>query len=119
MFPMEIGSDYTQEQKNQMTLFLVSINVNLIMNKYSIFNLRSTKALISTHCSFWSILQYKFLQWRSQNAEKVTHTQRENTGSSNDSLQLCPFSKWELLLKERICSQRKRIECYYFCYAHA
>ena len=25
MFPMEIGSDYTQEQKNQMTLFLVSI----------------------------------------------------------------------------------------------
>ena len=32
MFPMEIGSDYTQEQKNQMTLFLVSINSNLIMN---------------------------------------------------------------------------------------
>ena len=36
MFPIEIGSDYTQEQKNQMTLFLVSINLNLIMNKYSL-----------------------------------------------------------------------------------
>ena len=35
--------------------------------------------------------------------------QRETTGSSSDSLQLRPFSKWELLIKERICSQRKRI----------
>ena len=26
-------------------------------------------------------------------------SQRETTGSSNDSLQLGPFSKWELLLK--------------------
>ena len=56
VFPMEIGSDYTQEQKNQMTLFLVSINSNLIMNKYSLFNLRSRQALISMHSSFWSIL---------------------------------------------------------------
>ena len=31
------------------------------------------------------------------NAEKAH--QRETTGSSNDSLQLLPFSKWELLLK--------------------
>ena len=31
--------------------------------------------------------------------------QRETTGSSRDSLQLCPFSKWELLLKDRMCSQ--------------
>ena len=28
------------------------------------------------------------------------------TGSKNDSLQLILFLKWELLLKERICSQR-------------
>ena len=35
--------------------------------------------------------------------------QRETTGSSSDSLQLHPFSKWELLLKERIRSQRERI----------
>ena len=35
--------------------------------------------------------------------------QRETTGSSNDSLQLHPFSKWKLLLKERICSKRERI----------
>ena len=28
---------------------------------------------------------------------------------SSDSLQLHPFSKWELLLKERICSKRERI----------
>ena len=31
--------------------------------------------------------------------------QRETTGSSKDSLQVHPFPKWELLLKERICSQ--------------
>ena len=35
--------------------------------------------------------------------KKFAH-QRETTGSSNDFLQLCPFSKWDLLLKERICS---------------
>ena len=38
--------------------------------------------------------------------KNYTH-QRETTVSSNDSLQLHPFSKWELLLKERICSQSK------------
>ena len=48
-------------------------------------------------------------QWRSQNAEKVTHIKRETTVSSNASLQLPPFSKWELLLKERIFSQREQI----------
>ena len=32
--------------------------------------------------------------------------QRETTGSSSGSLQLCPFPKCELLLKESICSQR-------------
>ena len=48
------------------------------------------------------------VQWRSQKAEKDTH-QRETTRTSSDSLQLCPFSKWELLLKERICSQREQI----------
>ena len=37
-----------------------------------------------------------------------TH-QRETTGASSDSLQLRPISKLELLLKERICSQRERI----------
>ena len=35
--------------------------------------------------------------------------QREITGSSNDSLQLHLYSKWELLLKERICSHGERI----------
>ena len=35
--------------------------------------------------------------------------QRETTRSSSDPLQLRPFSKWELLLKERICSQSERI----------
>ena len=33
---------------------------------------------------------------------------RETTGSSYDYLQLRSFSKWELFLKERICSQRER-----------
>ena len=40
--------------------------------------------------------------------KSYTH-QREATVSSNDSLQLRPFSKWELLLKERICFHRERI----------
>ena len=31
----------------------------------------------------------------------------KTTGSSSDSLQLGLFLKWELLLKERICSQRE------------
>ena len=35
--------------------------------------------------------------------------QRETTGSSSYSFQSSPFSKWELLLKERIRSQRERI----------
>ena len=37
------------------------------------------------------------IQWRSDNAEKVTHI-KETIGSNNDSLQLRPFSKWELPL---------------------
>ena len=41
-------------------------------------------------------------------AKSYAH-QRETTGSGNDSFHLRPFSKWELLLKERICSQRERI----------
>ena len=45
---------------------------------------------------------------RSDSAErrKSNAHQRETTVSNNDSQQLRPFSKWELLLKERICSQR-------------
>ena len=40
---------------------------------------------------------------------KIVAHRRETTGSSIESLQLRPFSKWELLLKKRICSQRERI----------
>ena len=40
---------------------------------------------------------------------KLYAHQRETTGSGSDSLQLRPFSKWKLLLKERTCSQRERI----------
>ena len=43
-------------------------------------------------------------QWLSQNVDKSYTLQMESTGSVCDSLQLRPFSKWELLLKERICS---------------
>ena len=42
-------------------------------------------------------------QWRSKNAEKSYVHQRETTGTSNDSLQLRPFLKWEILLKKRTC----------------
>ena len=40
--------------------------------------------------------------------ESYAH-QWETTGSSSDSNQLWPFSKWELLLKERNCSQMVQI----------
>ena len=41
-------------------------------------------------------------------AEKVTHIKGKTNGSSSDPLNLPSFSKWELFLKERICSQRER-----------
>ena len=44
-------------------------------------------------------------QWRSQNVDKSYAHQRETTGSRSEIFQLRPFSKWELLLKERICFQ--------------
>ena len=64
------------------------------------------------------------IQWRSQNAEKQYAHQREITVSSNDSLQLLFFSKWELLLLEQFLKVKKITftilgECYYFYYAHA
>ena len=34
--------------------------------------------------------------------------QKGTTGSRSVSLQLCPFSKWKLLLKERICYANKK-----------
>ena len=40
-------------------------------------------------------------QWRRQNAEKSYAQQMETAGSSSDSHQLRPFSKWEFLLKGR------------------
>ena len=55
------------------------------------------------------IIYVTIVQWRSQKAEKKYAHQRETTVSSNDSLQKRPFPKWDLLLKERICSQRSRI----------
>ena len=36
-------------------------------------------------------------QWHSQNVEKVTHSKGDYW------IKQCPFSLWELLLKERIC----------------
>ena len=42
------------------------------------------------------------------NVQSYAH-QRETTGSGIYSLQSRPFSKWELLLMERIGSQRERI----------
>ena len=53
-------------------------------------------------------LWFDTLQGCSQNAESYAH-QSQTTWSSNDSLQLCPCSKWKLLSKERIFSQRERI----------
>ena len=48
-------------------------------------------------------------QWRTQNAEKYYTHQRETTGTSSEFHQLCPFSNWVILLKERICSHGERI----------
>ena len=47
-------------------------------------------------------------QWHSLNTEQFYAYQRETSGSSSDSLQSCHLSKWELLLKERIYSQREQ-----------
>ena len=47
-------------------------------------------------------------KWRSKNARKSYAHQRKTSGASSDPPHLRPFSKWELLLKERICSQRER-----------
>ena len=47
----------------------------------------------------------KYFQW----LKKCYTHQRATTGSSSDSLQLRPLLKREFILKERICSQRKRI----------
>ena len=60
------------------------------------------------HSSYWKYGTDK-VPCRSQNTGKSYARQRETTGSGNDSLQLRPFSKWELLFKERICSQWERI----------
>ena len=48
-------------------------------------------------------------QWRDRNAEKVPYIKKKTTGSSSDFRQMRTFSKWELLLKERICPQREQI----------
>ena len=48
-------------------------------------------------------------QWRSQNTEKVTHIKGRLLDQALSLFNCDPFSKWELLLKERICSQREPI----------
>ena len=49
-------------------------------------------------------------QERSQNAEKIMHIKKGRLPDQAVILfQLHPFSKWELLLEERICSQREQI----------
>ena len=50
-----------------------------------------------------------WLAWNHSYSVRTTDEQWETTTSTNDSLQLRRFLKWELLLKERICSQRDRI----------
>ena len=50
-----------------------------------------------------------FMKFGYNGVASNVHQRETTTRSSSDSLQLCPFSKWELLLKERICSQRERI----------
>ena len=56
----------------------------------------------------FAIYRYAFTQVARTSRKSYAH-QREATGSSSDSLQLRPFLKWELLLKEIICSKRERI----------
>ena len=55
--------------------------------------------------SLTHIRKASFFQWRSKNAEKVTHIKGRLTGTSSNSLQLRPLSKLELLLKDRFASE--------------
>ena len=53
--------------------------------------------------------QSKATQWRSQNAEKCRHIKGRLLDQSVILFNCVPFSKRDLLLKERICSKRERI----------
>ena len=82
--------------------------VYILMTAVSLNLISRTTPLLTWY--FQSCIDISFiedLQWRSQNMKSYAH-QREPTGSSSDLVQLRPFSKWELLSKESICSQRER-----------
>ena len=76
---------------------------------FTVMNLKS-KLFLSRglRISWKPFISPSLMQWRSQKAEKVTHIKgRLLYQVVIRSLQLCPFSNWELLLKESICSQRE------------
>ena len=90
---------------------LKNLTFKRIGQKPNMLRIEKLSLLSKSLVMAWNVLIFQCLfQWRSQNEcwKSNTH-QRETTGSSNDSLQLCPFSKWKLLSKERIRSQRERI----------
>ena len=63
----------------------------------------------NVHISPGPYNKFRSNQWRSKNAENVTHIKGRLLDQAVIPLQSRPFSKWELLLKERIRSQRGRI----------
>ena len=65
-------------------------------------------------CTFFYLISLSFVssyhfKWRGQNAENVTHIRGRLLDQAVFFFQLRPFSKWELLLKERSCSQTERV----------
>ena len=66
--------------------------------------------MIQNKSSNWQFQRQQYYkQWRSQNTEKVMHIKGRLLDQAMILFQLRPFSKWELLLKERICSKREQI----------
>ena len=75
----------------------------MIDNKQSFSLLFERKILpCALECSFWEV--YGQIHWRSQGAEKVMLIKGRLLDQSVILFNCAPFSKWELLLKERICS---------------
>ena len=63
--------------------------------------------IIQKKISFFSV--FNRVQWRIQTAEKVTHIKGRLLYQAMILYKIRPFSKWEFLLKEKICSHRERI----------
>ena len=73
---------------------------------FSVFPIKTCSACLKKKLTETLLLN---IQWRSQNAEKKYAHKRETTGLRSDSLQLPPFSKWELLLRNEFAPRGREL----------